>query len=204
MKKLIIIITLIAAPIISFAQSSFGIKVGYVNSYISNPAFYSSIDYLHRNGLMIGGLFNYGLNKSLSLQAEVLYTQKGYINNASIQTDPAGNPIGSGKVSFNYNYLEVPLLIKAQFGNNVKPYIMSGVSPSLKVVEKNVDEFKKESVNDINKFDLAFIINGGIDFKVSEKTFLFIESRATLGMVPIFDNYKYKNISLAILAGVRF
>ncbi len=186
---------------LSFSQDlSFGIKGGVTNTYISNPVFYSSTDYNHRNGVIVGGLINYSLNKNFSLQGEVLYSQKGYYH-----TGVGLVPNPSGHYLYNYNYIDVPVLFKMKFGDKVNPFLMAGVAPSFNV---SVKQGFKDNLNGndfVNKFDLGFVISGGADINITDKLALILEGRATLGLLKVYDtSYNYKNIALSLLTGLRF
>jgi hypothetical protein len=200
MKTIFTFIFIIISSL-SFGQDfTFGIKGGYTNTYISNPSFYSSLDFSHRNGFIAGGLINYSLNKSFSVQGEVLYSQKGYYHSG---VGLAANP--SGRYLYNYDYIDVPVLFKMKFGKSVNPFLMTGLAPSFNVSVKQ--GFKDDLNNNefVNKFDLGYVISGGIDINISEKLAIILEGRATLGLLKVYDaSNDYKNIALSLLTGLRF
>jgi opacity protein-like surface antigen len=200
MKTIFTLIFIIISTL-SFGQDfSFGIKGGYTNTYISNPAFYSSTEFNHRNGFIAGGLINYSLNKNFSVQGEVLYSQKGYYHTGvGLVPNPSGNYL------YNYNYIDVPVLFKMKFGDVVNPFLMTGIAPSFNVSVKQGFKDNLFTNDYVNKFDLGFVISAGADINITDKLAIILEGRATLGLLKVYDaSYDYKNIALSLMSGIKF
>lgn len=103
MKKTLIIIFISSLSIHSFSQTSFGITSGlnlskaiYLNDY--NEELIKPIRKL-KPGFVGGFIIHQQLNKVISVQAELLYSQKGL---KSVQATHS-------KSFINMNYIEVPL-----------------------------------------------------------------------------------------------
>jgi hypothetical protein len=196
MKKITFII-LVFLPSLLFAQHnlSIGIKGGVINSFAPK-------NYSNRLGICIGGFANIKLTERLSFQPEILYSSKGYkINEVEIHT-AQGQLVGDVDFIYKFNYIEVPLLLKASCGKTHKPYLLAGAVPSFLISASFKDATGSHDIKATNKVDLGLLIGAGIDFKLSERTYIFIEPRFNYGVVSYIGNFNNKSIYL--LSGLRF
>jgi hypothetical protein len=179
---------LISIPAFSQKKNTFGVKIGYISSWVTNPDFYSNVNYHKRNMASLGGFYNRSFNKNYSIQVEALYSMKGYklINQDVIY-------------SYNSDYIELPLLFKARMNGKIKPYINAGFAPAYNI---------SDSYDKFNAFDLGLIGSIGFDISLSENTYTFIELRINQGVVnshtPFNSNSSYKNASFYALTGIAF
>ncbi|MCF8277511.1 MAG: PorT family protein [Flavobacteriales bacterium] len=177
----------------SKAQLAVGVKGGATLSSMSGKAAAGSEkDMLF--GYQFGALVNYGFSKTFSLQPEVLFIQKGGKTSSSSTSD---------YTQVTANYLEIPILAKAQFGGEkFKGYAVLGPYASYWVgghTKSNVlGTESKESIdfdNNIDddgykqhRFDLG--LNGGLGMQYAVgRGNVFLDARYGFGL---FDTNKYK------------
>lgn len=177
MKRIIFILSFLLLSISTYSQDKnyFGVKVGYINSWLSAPGFSSNLNYIKRSGISLGVLYNRELTKALSFQPEILYSQKGYSYEGL--TDAHGNQISYVN---HIDVIEVPLLIKASLGGKVRPYLSTGFAPAF-----IVNETQKSN----KSFDLGVLGSLGFDIPLSEKTKIFLELRINSGLLKAQAGY---------------
>ena len=127
----------------------------------------------------IGGVIDWRLNQTFSLRLEPMYLQKG-IGKTELDIQP-------GIVWYsNTSYLEIPVFIKAEFGNNIKPYFIAGPSFGLLLdtevtAEMNNITFKGDSKSATEKFDVSIAFGGGINYPLKRFS-IFLEGHYTYGL----------------------
>ena len=132
MKKIISIITLILhLSIISFAQTlSVGVNYGYNLSQLTGDyRIQEPRDFIKNNPISnytYGVVVNYHFKSKLSLQGEINYKTKSH------DFRMADGVMGGGIVGrVDFNYLEIPLLMKYSFGNRLKLFVNTGPSVNI-------------------------------------------------------------------------
>lgn len=201
-------ILLLYIPFISFGQAEFGIK-GFVNSSSANitgfnPRFSGS-----------GGIYlQENISKHFTLRQEALFSLIGYTTNENLPTiksiDKLGDTIiipgGNKKVAYNFNYIEIPLMLILKTGDKIKPYISAGGSFKIGVYSKKriSSEFiqGEQTFYNVNStgFDATILAGAGIESKIN-KTAVHIEARYSKGLISQYNGIKFNNISL--LLGIR-
>ena len=182
-----------AAANTSMAQLSVGAKGGGTLNTVSGntPA---GTDKDMTFGYQFGATVNYGFSDIFSLQPEVVFIQKGGKASSTTTDDYA---------QLSANYLEVPVLAKAQFGGEkFKGFVVLGPYAGYWAGGKNKTSVlgteSKESIdfdNDIdddgykqNRIDLG--INGGLGMQYAlGRGNIFLDARYGFGL---FDMNKYK------------
>ena len=178
---------------VSMAQLSIGAKGGSTLNTVSGNA-PAGTEKGMTFGYQFGATVNYGFSKMFSIQPEVVFIQKGGKYNSSTTDDFA---------AMTANYLEVPLLAKAQFGGEkFKGFVVLGPYAGYWAGGKNktsvLGQENKESIdfdNDIdddgykhNRIDLG--INGGLGMQYAlGRGNIFLDARYGFG---IFDMNKYE------------
>ncbi len=182
-----------AATNISKAQLSVGAKGGgTLNTVSGNTPAGTEKDMTF--GYQFGATVNYGFNEIFSLQPEVVFIQKGGKASSTATDDYA---------QLSANYLEIPILAKAQFGGEkFKGFIVLGPYAGYWAGGKNKTKIlgneSKETIdfdNDIdddgykqNRIDLG--INGGLGMQYAiGRGNIFLDARYGFGL---FDMNKYK------------
>jgi hypothetical protein len=210
-KTFLFLATLFAFGAAGFAQVSVIPKAGFTLSTISLPnnsgVAFEEGDVMSLSGFVAGIGFNVPIagDGFFSVQPELLYIQKGYKVEAAVDQ-------GSLVQTDSYNYLEVPVLARINFGSErVKLYVNAGpsfgyalngrftqnvtVGPlSLSTEGKNI--FKEEPDNSIgddeylspkyfNRVDTGVQFGGGLGLKVGPGAVL-LDARYGMGLTNFF------------------
>lgn len=194
-----------------YSQSRIGIKGGYGLSYFTN-----NTDHLKRIAPLLGLIGHFPINKSISIQAEIIYSLKGAGNYINDQAKYGGNgfadtvltrPAGVHRYDYELNFLEIPIL----FRYNVKGfYANAGVSLSFLVFGKKkydwyFDSREKiyEKLDNLTGIDIPFIVSFGYEWKFKKER-LFVEARFTKGNINAFTDSNYKLNNASISGGFYF
>ncbi|WP_333819535.1 porin family protein [Ohtaekwangia sp.] len=199
MKKLLLVVALIVAVGASYAQSIIP-KAGLSLSNIHGSDA-SGTD--SKAGLTLGAGFNLPLGKgAFSIQPELNYIQKGF---------KASEDGGTAKL--NLNYLELPVLVKASFGDVTKFYVNAGPSVAyglggkVSYEEGNMKYSSKVKFGDgdddgivyfSNQIDFGVQFGGGV--LIAGK--VMVDVRYGLGLTKFTDDVKAKNGGFQFTVGV--
>ena len=203
LKHLQIVLALIVITSnVAQAQIAIGAKVGL------NGSTQSEIGQLYDNNDFkidgqVGLQFDYRFHSVLCLLLEGNYIAKG--------TEISMPGINDGK-NFNrtYEYLNVPLLLKARFDNQLGlnekynvffyggPYYSALISASDNVEATNIK-------NEANDYDLGVSFGGGVSYVLNTRNELFIDLRYDMGLSEVIttDN-SLRNKTIALSIGYRF
>lgn len=188
MKDTLLAITfpifLLLTSINSFGQ--FGVKGGYIRSTYGPISDKMIKGY---NGYSLGVFYAFKLNKILRFQVETNYAKKGFrVNEDRFRLTGRDTTPSANYIKITHTFIEVPLLLKAEFGKKIKPYMMTGFSPNFSTRFNSKYYFMSYSV----------IGAGGINFPV-KNNFIFAEIRMS---TDVGSGSSYKCLSL--LAGFMF
>ena len=164
MKKIVLFVA--AALSFSFANAQsgprIGLKAGVTYSNLSGDLENEDL-YQNKFGFTGGLTANFDLSGDgfLTLQPELLYTQKGYQYSDEKYTDAFGNDI-KVKGDVNFNYLDLPVLLRINAGGL---FFEGGPQVSYLLGVRDNSEFKindesYEETEAIDKDDLSEIENG--------------------------------------------
>jgi len=199
------------------AQHSIGIIGGANFSNLDMDFQDTNFKVSKRTVFGFGGTVDFRFSKNLLLNMQLLYLQKGAIAKEAIE-----------EIDFimKSSFLEVPILLKAEFGNTFKPYVIAG--PSLGFLlssetEAEILGFKFEGdMKDITKStEYSLVFGIGASYSLGPCS-VFLEGRYTYGLTnmakegtfelkngPIVetlsvddDTDEIKNRGLQILAGI--
>jgi len=171
-------------------------------------------------GLTAGGYFVFNLNKYLGLQADLLFSQKGYQYDF-VDYDAISASMGWVTNKFTFSYLELPLLVKARLPGRYSPYAVAGISLAM-LLSVTVDNVYEETLAqeaydlfwgdnfdlldwgwEYNTLDAGIVAGAGIDILLGS-ILLNLEARYTLGFLPVSAFYDYTNGAFTITAGAGF
>jgi hypothetical protein len=221
MKKFLLLTALAFCSCGAFAQVSIIPKVGvnFANASLSE-----------NNGLeagkssligLTGGLgFNFSLTSDnfLSIQPEILYSQKGFSS--------ASTGLVSYDGDYRLNYLEIPLLVKINFGGEkVRLYVNAGPSigyllsgrvngrvSALGILGTSIDESIEFTDSptpldirqlDANRIEAGLNFGGGLGYAFAGSTALFVDVRYNMGLTDFNNQDQSKNRIIALTAGVQ-
>lgn len=149
-----------------------------------------------KRGLIAGAFVNVSIpNRPLSLQPELLYTQKG--------VKASGSGLSS---SIELTYIEVPLLFKFSFpktgqlrtGVFIGPYLGFNINAE-GTITGNGNSSGGSIDESIRNTDFGFVIGGGLGVKIFQ-----LELRYGAGLTKVFeDNSSGKNGVISLVTGIR-
>jgi hypothetical protein len=136
-------------------------------------------DVSSRTDFGIGGIIDWNMNQTFSIRLEPMYLQKG-IGKSEIDIQPGV------EWYFKSSYLELPVFVKAEFGNEIRPYILIGPSFGLLLSSEVSAEFssitfKGDSKSASEKLDVSVVFGGGINYPMG-KFSIFLEGRYSYGL----------------------
>ena len=182
------IMTLYSVMIISllmnttYAQWSIGImggpnfadlEINFVDNTITD------YDVQSRTLFGVGGFFGIYLNEYLSIQLELMYVEKG-----GVFTQPS-----IPDMRIKSNQIELPLILKAGIGENIRPYIIGGVFLSF-VLDATVEtelaglSLEGDLTEILKKTEFGAVFGTGISIPVWKGS-AFIEGRYALGLTNL-------------------
>jgi opacity protein-like surface antigen len=170
-----------------------------------------------RTAFGFGGVYDFDFSEKLTLHIEGLYLRKGGLIDFP---DPGPD------VKLKSDYFELPILIKASFGNNIRPYFALGPSFGLLLassIEAEIDgETYSATIQEITSgLDVGFTAGAGMDYYLGNKK-IFVQARYTYSVnrmrvhgtallegggqseIINFADAYYKNKGMQVLAGVSF
>ncbi len=196
LRKIILIIALLTISSIVFAQgiSTKGLKGGMNLANIVGDDIMDEAD--TKIGFVFGGFATYDVNEMISIQPEVLFTMKGM----TAEEDDM-------KLTYNLNYLEIPVLLKVNFptGGNAGPNIFVGPAIAFNLSSTYTFEYDGEEddgdLEDVTPVDFGIVVGGGINFGN-----INIDARYNIGLSSIDDSgagdpADLKNSVISIMLG---
>lgn len=145
-----------------------------------------------RYGLYAGVVTEVALRHPFSLHGEIAYSNKGG-KSAEHGTDINGNPVGSFVDTWSYDYLEIPLLLRARLKRGHSTTLFAEAGPSFGITLAG--HFKSGSPLGLPDADLksvmkpvdgGFALGTGVEFAAGHER-LGIEGRYTRGFSDLFD-----------------
>ncbi|HEX8530411.1 MAG TPA: porin family protein [Cytophagales bacterium] len=223
MKKLFLLAALAVCSCNVFAQVSLVLKAGgtFARAAVekANPLTPETTPVLG----FTGGLgVNFGLTKDnfLSIQPEILYVQKGFL--------AKGKEVVDFDIGYRFNYLEVPLLLKVNFGGEkMKFYVNAGPSIGYLLNGRTTGRTNSKSIltsiedydvpikfmdrpvgYDVrglyaNRIEAGLNLGGGVGYAFAGSTVLFVDVRYNMGLTDFNKQEQSKNRVFALTTGVQ-
>jgi hypothetical protein len=123
-------------------------------------------------GFGFGAFLTYAFSPMFAVQPELLYTMKG-----------AKYELGAESAKLNFNYLQIPVLLKLtpEVQGNIKPFIFAGPALSF-LMSANVSDGGSVDVKDAFKStEFGILFGAGADFPMSRGK-ITIDGRYDLGL----------------------
>lgn len=162
------------------------------------------LDLGFKNGFVGGVLADIGITDMISIQTELLYSEKG----ATGSIEEMGIPFTT---SLNFNYLEIPLLLKLKIpaSSNIVCEIFAGPTLGLNLsaaIGRSVMGFLAytEDINEeIKSTDIGLVFGVGTGFTLGSAGILTIEGRYTMGLNSIAEaaNRTMKTKDIIVMLG---
>ncbi|WP_210513833.1 porin family protein [Hymenobacter terricola] len=207
MKKTAILgAALLATAAISSAQAQsirFGLRAGANYSNLSGNI-QNQDTYNNKVGFLGGVMLNVPLigDGFLSLQPEVLYSQKGFENKPTEYSSVFGTQKREGSV--NYNYLDVPVLLKVRASGLVfeagpqYSYLLSAnnqtkvtTTPALGGQPSVADSQNKTDISGLNRNELGYL--AGVGYEATNGLSLNLRYTGAFSDFVKSDNSTYFN-----------
>lgn len=190
MKKISLLL-LMAVSSLSFAQTHFGVKAGYINSSLkwkSSPdTFWEDFsDFDSKSYFYVGGFAEYFLTHKFALQGELIYTELGGKTAVDLYDFIGNEIIQGGTMELKYKYSQIQVPISAKYYIIDQFSVLGGFNLGFNVDSKIKSDFmingnssnKLENVKTINVF--PFI---GTEFHFNKN--IFADARYNFGVSNI-------------------
>lgn len=159
------------------SEKYWGINGGMSGSRVN---FKPTVSQMIMTGYNGGFVFRYINAKSLGFQAELNYSERGWIERNNLFTK-------------RLNYIELPLLSHFNYGNNFRVFFNIGPKFGYLVSEKNlvdntVNSTQEQHIKAIqNRFEYSLVAGTGFYMRIKKQVFQ-IEGRASYGAVDLYSN----------------
>jgi Outer membrane protein beta-barrel domain len=186
---LAVLLALLASPGFAQGTTTFGAKGGLNLADLSLDPAEGCCDI--KEGLAFGGFVDIGLRNMFSFQPEILFTQKG--------AETSDTAVGES-VSLKLDYIEFPLLVKANFQTtgNVRPFAVFGPGIGFRTAA-HIDDDDIE--DETGSTDFSLIFGGGVTIGHA-----IVEARYDIGLSDIAtdEDGSAKTRTFSILVGYSF
>lgn len=219
MKKRILLLTALALSLASFAQdkTSFGIRGGYVSSNITGDANTSLEDMMdftngaitttNHKGFYAGGFVSIPLTTNFSIEPGLSYAQKGYAAKGELEIKGASFLSPSAKANLTMNYVELPVLLKANFGGLelfAGPQVAYLANANLRTTAGalgfNVLNKTMDATDQFNQWDAG--VTGGIGYQFANG--LNLRASYERGLTKVDSDRSFDAYNQAFKVGVGF
>jgi hypothetical protein len=149
-----------------------------------------------------GANVSFNINKLLSLETGVQYSNKGYqtkmlaIPFETLVYDP-NTPTAEGKMIYDYHYIDIPVKANFTIGQNKVRFFSSigltanilidATQSSIIVAQNETTKYKHDTNYGYNKLNISPTISVGIDYKINNNMNLRIEPTFRYGILSIID-----------------
>lgn len=217
MKQMIIFLLIsVGATTVLFAQQNkfdIGIEGGPSRTFLRGNDF--TEEYTDPKTGFSGGIsLQYNFPKIFSIRTNLAFERKGSLSKGTfINTDEGSE--GEFIAHLNYEYLTLPVLIRAGFGNKVKYFVNAG--PFLGYLMKHeiitkaagYPTLTNEYTNYYKQFDAGITAGLGVTIPIKEKIYISCEIRNNLGFlniskVPVVNDGTIKTNSTNLLVGLAY
>ena len=207
----IIVIVLLVANVSYSQQQLIGLKAGPALTMIQADRFG---DTNMRISLTAGFTYDYLITDNLSLNAEMLYSARGFRNDFYLTNDQ-GDFLGTKTIRWNYDYLSIPLKISYSGRGKIYGFVSGGIVPAFLVSAKTkfpkVGDFDAVTtdVKDASTFDLAGVWEAGGGYRFSDHCRMFTSLSVQYSFTA-FTNSNYfeggdgHHYGFALTAGVKY
>jgi hypothetical protein len=190
-------------------QMYIGARIGANLANWSGDSPNQSASFSLNTGLLAGAQFDFVINQVWTLSCQLLYDQKGTVEHY-FSTEDIGPP------AFSFNYLEIPILLKADFGSgDLRPYIFGGPSFGIYLSGSELPAYSfsntPASIPDstVRSPDISAVFGTGLAIKLNSGQMLFVDAADAFGLVNIFKTQQgnvtsAKSRDIRIATGILF
>lgn len=138
-----------------------------------------------------GGLFfQFNFKKVVSLRTNIAFERKGSIL-TSQTSDMFGNPLGEITTNTNFDYLALPILVRATFGKKVQYFVNAGpyfgylIKQTFVSKGDNIPTSTSDNTSLDKRFDTGISIGLGLSVPIKSKFAFSFELRNNLGLYNV-------------------
>jgi hypothetical protein len=175
-----------------------------------------SNDTKNRVSYIRGLTYEYLINRSFSLNADLFYDLRGCYFETPVYDD-LGNPTGtSGSTKEDFTYLSLPLKVGYNFGGKLYGYVNLGVIPA-KLLRSTVTfpmgslngERSYNNYSNYKKFDISALVELGGGYKINDRirlctTFAFQNSLIPATLPEDGDYFVLTHYGMSFTAGIKY
>lgn len=205
----------------SFAQltPSFGVRAGLSSAGMRGESvdnLKSLLDFAdnkittaNRTGFFAGVFTSIPLDKMISIEPGLYFSQKGYELKGSISVKGAEFLNANAKAQLQSNYIDMPLLLKADIngfqifaGPQFSYLVNADLKTSAGVLGVNLLNNMMDATNQFNRWDMG--VTGGIGYKFSKGISITAAYDYGLSKVDANKNISSYNHAIKIGVGISF
>lgn len=174
------------------------------------------IDNFHKPtiGFSGGFIFQFNFKKIVSLRTSMAYERKGSVLTLQSE-DSNGNPLGEITTHLNFDFLILPILVRATIGKklqffvNIGPYFGYLIKQTFVSKGDNIPTITNDNTFNDKRFDTGISTGLGLSVPVKTKFALSFEVRNNLGLyntsaVPVVHEGTIKTTSTNFLFGLVY
>ena len=200
MKKVYLSVVALCFAMSAMAQVQVGPKLGLnLNKIADGEETPEGMEEPLNVGINIGAAFSFSINENIAIAPELTFSQKGF-------KEKEEN--GDDSYSVTTNYIDLPILVRASFGDAIKGYFNAGptfgywLGGQVKYVEEGESEKSKivfaENESEVdeddtfypkeyfNRMEIGAAIGGGVMFDTGNGN-LLLDVRYNAGLTNIVD-----------------
>lgn len=175
------------------------------------------IDNLHKPTIgFSGGLFfQYNFKKVVSLRTNIAFERKGSVLTYEITTNSNGNSFEKVTTNTNFDYLILPILVRATFGKRVQFFVNAGpyfgylIKQTFVTKGDNIPTTTNDNTSLNKRFDTGISTGLGLSVPIKTKFLFSFEVRNNLGLynvraVSVVNNGTTKTNSTNFLLGFAY
>lgn len=163
------------------AQIKLGFSGGINKSRFSYKKKVINGSIIHHQGIIIGGVFEYNINKTFAIKFSPSYSQRG-----------SDVKVLKNITSTVNEYIELPFKFLGKFQTGlVKPYFFGGISFGFLINSETEDENTKHLFKTTN---VSLLYGIGLEIKLDSRTAFFIESEYHTGIIDVAKGLTHINI----------
>ena len=154
----------------------------------------AEIDIDQRTNWLVGGFVKVNFGRFVAVQPEVLYVRKG--------AKAALTGLVTESVKFNLDYIDIPVLLRLQTGQDTGFYVLAGPSFGINVAAETESDSETEDISDEIENDTGLVVGAGFDL-----AHILIEGRYTQSLTNVSKDSSgptVKHRAVSILFGIRF
>ncbi len=177
-KSILLLIIVLSFPL-SQAFAQFGIKGGATLSSFDTEITGNGMSFEESSdtkfGFQAGILYQHAINDMISIQPELLFTQKGGKDDVN----------GGLESKVTLSYVEVPVLLRfnVPIDGDIRPYLIAGPHAGYLLDAKDEYDGESEDISDfLEDLNFGLTFGGGVQFGN-----FFVDARYDLGLSNVFD-----------------